>query len=112
LNLSAKEKFLLCLLLIFLAVGLWMQNLKHSRKIIKIIPGELDKVIQEKASINPNLATKEQLALLPGIGLSLAEKIIVFRNQGGAFCTAEDLLKVKGLGRKKLERIRQYLTFN
>jgi competence protein ComEA len=43
---------------------------------------------------------------LQGIGLSKAQAIVSYREKNGAFKTAEDLLKVKGVGAKTLERNR------
>lgn len=60
-------------------------------------------------SVNINTATLEQLTALPGIGPVTAEKILAFRIENGPFETAEDLLAVRGIGPKKLARIRAYL---
>ncbi len=62
--------------------------------------------------ININTATLEQLTALPGIGPVTAEKILTFRRENGPFERAEDLLEVKGIGPKKLARIRPYLRVN
>ncbi|WP_457596428.1 helix-hairpin-helix domain-containing protein [Hydrogenimonas sp.] len=40
----------------------------------------------------------------------MAEKIVAHRNEHGPFEKLEDLLKVKGLGKKKLEKIKEYLA--
>lgn len=60
--------------------------------------------------ININTATAEELTLLPGIGDSIAKRIIEFRNNSGNFLTINDLLKVKGIGEKKLEQISDYIS--
>ncbi len=60
-------------------------------------------------SVDINTATAEQLIALPGIGPVTAEKIVAFRDENGPFETAEDLLQVRGIGEKKLARIRVYL---
>jgi competence ComEA-like helix-hairpin-helix protein len=59
-------------------------------------------------SININTATQAQLELLPGIGPSLASRIISHRNEHGAFATVDALDDVKGIGPKKLEDIAPY----
>ncbi|MGD9581999.1 MAG: DUF655 domain-containing protein [Vampirovibrionia bacterium] len=62
-------------------------------------------------SINPNTASKAQLISLPGIGEKTADKIIEHR-KNNRFNSPKDLKKVKGIGKKKLEAIYPYLTFN
>lgn len=60
-------------------------------------------------SVAVNAATAEELDALPGVGPATAQKIIEYRNQNGPFASAEDLLNVKGIGPKKLEKMRPYL---
>jgi competence protein ComEA len=60
--------------------------------------------------ININTAAASDLELLPGIGPSLAQKIIEFRQENGPFETIEDLLDVSGIGPSKLEEIRDHVT--
>ncbi len=62
--------------------------------------------------ININKATKSQLMTLPGIGETTAEKIIHYRENEGKFKRVEDLLKVKGIGVKKLEKLKPFLLLN
>lgn len=64
----------------------------------------------EPSKININTATAEQLEKLPGIGPSLAKRIIEYRNLHGNFNSCNELMKVKGIGKKKLARIRQIIT--
>jgi comEA protein len=60
--------------------------------------------------ININTATSEELQQVPGIGPVTAEKILTMRKSYGAFKSVDDLLAVKGLGKKRLEKMRKYLT--
>jgi len=59
--------------------------------------------------LDVNQATWPELALLPGIGETLARKIVASREQDGAFREADDLLRVSGIGPKKLAALRPYL---
>jgi competence protein ComEA len=63
-------------------------------------------------SINVNLATIKQLTGLPGIGKVTAERIVEFREANGPFATIDDLLKVDGLGKKTLAKIRDQISVN
>lgn len=65
-------------------------------------------ILAEK-SINLNKATKQELMSLPGIGEATAENIIALRKKIGGFRKPEDLLKVKGIGSKKLDKIIKYI---
>ncbi len=58
--------------------------------------------------VNINTAGKDDLIALPGIGEALAGRIILYRQKNGPFRNVEDLLNVKGIGKKKLSRIAPY----
>jgi len=61
-------------------------------------------------TIDLNTATVEQLVEVPGIGQALAERIVEFRQKEGPFRRVEDLMKVRGIGEKSLEKMRPWLT--
>ncbi len=54
------------------------------------------------ARLNINTANEDQLQQLPGIGASTAKKIISDRTANGPFKSVDDLLRVSGIGEKKL----------
>jgi comEA protein len=60
--------------------------------------------------VSLNLATKEELKLIPGIGEVLAEEIINYRVKHGKFTSLEELIKIKGIGRSKLNKLKRWLT--
>ena len=63
----------------------------------------------KKSSINLNTADKALLTKLPGIGPKTAQKIIHLRNEKSGFKSIEELTKVKGIGLKKLQKIKKFL---
>lgn len=60
--------------------------------------------------ININTANSEELQQVPGIGPATAEKILQMRKSYGTFKSVDDLLAIKGIGKKRLEKVRKYLT--
>lgn len=61
-------------------------------------------------AVNINTATAEQLEeALDGIGLQKAEAIVKYRKEHGQFKAVEDLLQVKGIGAKTLEKNREFI---
>jgi len=60
-------------------------------------------------NIDINAADSETLCLIPGIGPKTAEAIIKQRNSVGQFKSVDDLLAVKGIGEKSLQKIKPYL---
>lgn len=62
------------------------------------------------APVNLNTATSEELQEVPGIGPVTAEKILQMRKAYGPFKSVDDLLAIKGIGHKRLEKMRKYLT--
>lgn len=65
---------------------------------------------QPQFPISLNSATKEQLESLPGVGSSLAGKIIDYRDGIGGFKSIEELDNVRGIGPALLEKIRPLVT--
>lgn len=61
------------------------------------------------ALVDVNAATREELVAVPGIGETLAGRIVEFRSKNGPFQRVDDLLKVRGIGEKSLEKLRPYL---
>jgi competence protein ComEA len=60
--------------------------------------------------VNLNTATAEELQQVPGIGPVTADKILQMRKSYGAFKSVDDLLAIPGLGQKRLDKMRKYLT--
>lgn len=56
--------------------------------------------------IDINRASSEELQTLPGIGPRTAASIIQYRSEHGCFSCPEELIRVKGIGEKKLEKLK------
>lgn len=60
--------------------------------------------------ININTAEIALLTELPGVGQSLAQRIVAYREENGLFADVQDLLNVSGIGKSKLEELLPYIT--
>ena len=60
--------------------------------------------------VNINTATSEQLQELPGIGPTLAQRIIDYRDTHGPYADVAELLNVSGIGSGRLQKILEYIT--
>jgi comEA protein len=56
-----------------------------------------------------NVATEDQLVILPGIGPKKARAIVDWRDSNGPFKNVDELTSVHGIGPKTLEGLRQYV---
>jgi competence protein ComEA len=59
--------------------------------------------------LNLNVATEDQLMLLPKVGPAKAERIVTWRKKNGGFKRVADLRRVKGFGYKTFKRLEPYL---
>jgi competence protein ComEA len=69
-------------------------------------PGVGNDVLEGK--LNINTATSIEFQMLPGIGQKKADAIVAYRSAHGPFKAVNDLDKIKGIGKAKLEKIRPF----
>lgn len=91
----------LCLFVFGLSVGV-ENSFAASKSDSQTVTALADKV-------NINTADEAILSTLPGIGEKTAAAITSYRKENGNFKSIDDLAEVKGIGDKKLAKIRPYL---
>lgn len=74
-----------------------------------IIKDETDAKDGEKIMININTASITELQKIPGIGQTIASRIIEYRKENGKFNSIEDIQKVSGIGSSKFNNIKKYI---
>jgi competence protein ComEA len=92
-----------------IGVGLWWwRNGGAEGRLV-----EHDRLPQHEAKfmVDVNQADEAELAELPGVGPTLAQRIIAHRREQGPFQSFDDLKQVKGIGDKTLEQLRPHVSF-
>lgn len=72
--------------------------------------GAVVKKADQKAKININTATKEELGTLPGIGPVMAQRIIDYRQKHNEFVSIDELIAVRGIGDITLQKLKEQVT--
>ena len=62
-----------------------------------------------EGKININLSDKNELIKIPGIGESIAERIIEYREQNGGFSSISEIMNVKGIGDVKFNSMKDHI---
>ena len=109
LGISKSEKNIILGFLIF---GLFYTGLFYYKKISlrpRVVAIDVDNI---RTLININTATMKDLESLPGIGTFLAEKIISYREKSDGFQRKEELKNINGIGNKKFEKIKDYISIS
>ena len=76
----------------------------------EIPAGETRNEATKEGKVNINTATVEELKTLKGVGEKKAEAIIEYRKKNGSFKTKEDLMKVRGIGKKLFDSFQERIV--
>ncbi len=60
--------------------------------------------------VNVNIASRQELMTLPGIGEVMSERIMAYRSDVGPFRSIDDLKKIKGISKRKLEQLAPFIA--
>ena len=110
-NLSSQEKAIIA----FLSIALLVGSLVHYYKIKSLdssqyTPTVIEKRIISSKIIDINTAGVKDLIRLKGIGPVIAGQIILYRDKYGSFTSKEDIMKVKGIGPKTFNKIKDSIS--
>lgn len=77
-----------------------------------VLPGATNtpSVSESTDLININTASAEELDSLPGIGPTIAQRIVDYRDENGPFQTIEDIMNVSGIGPSTFDNIKDLIT--
>ena len=76
----------------------------------QVLPAAESETAAVSYPLDLNRATAEQLQTLPGIGPAIAQRIVDYREEHGAFETKEALMEVSGIGQKRFDAIASMIT--
>lgn len=112
-SLSAR---ILIAISLFMAAGLVGYNAFFSKSAVEIneslVTNETleqnqeTKIENKNEVVNINTASSEELEKLSGIGKAMAKRIIDYRETHGGFANKEEIMNVKGIGKKVFENIK------
>ena len=83
---------------------------KVGEEVTEMPAGATSKEASKEGKVNINTATVEELKTLKGVGEKKAEAIIDYRKKNGSFKTKEDLMKVRGIGKKLFESFQERIV--
>ena len=64
----------------------------------------------DELKVDLNRAGIEELVKLPGVGEIVAQRIVNYREENGAFQATEEIMNVRGIGEKTYLKLEPYLT--
>lgn len=109
-NLTRQEKSVLLFLGAVALCGISINYLSKSNPRFRGYFTDMALNSANPSKINLNQATLEELTALAGIGPELAQRIIDYRTSTGGFKTSDELKKIKGIGPRKFELLKDRIS--
>ncbi len=104
---TKEEKMILFTIVIAAAAGVIIKTaFSYNQKIENV------KTTSQKVAVDINNASYEKLRELPGIGGVYAQRIINYRQKKGGFKKPEELINIKGIGKKTYKKMERYVVVN
>ena len=104
---TKEEKIAIIFVLVSLFLG---TGVLYYKKVYPALPQNIEINNIKKEKININMAPLSALIKLNRVGPVLAERIMAYREKYGPFRRKEDIKKVKGIGAKTYEKIKEEIT--
>ena len=109
-NFTKQEQKAIIFISSLLLLGLFLrQFIKPSYKTLINKFQKENKQTKIDFKLDINQAKFEDLIKLPGIGESIANRIISYRDENGGFNSLEELTNVKGIAEKKIKQIEKFI---
>lgn len=112
-NLATNERIIIVFLCTAALLGAFIHNYNlHAAsdyRLRDVNDKSLEEILHSEI-ININTAEKKDLVRLIGIGPTLANRIISYREKTGPFESKEDIINVKGIGVVKFDGIKNYIS--
>ena len=103
----------ICAISVSLVLGIFLGRNLHNEDVVlsnnttyETVPVQMER---QDYRLDINEATKLQLMELPGIGEIIADRILAYREKNGSFQSTDELMKVEGIGEKKLQDIAELI---
>lgn len=115
-DLTRPEKTILLFLISTLITGLGITIFKKTQQkvCLSVQSGQVERyeelAVQQQCLININSLEIDDLVALPGVGKGLAGRLIRYHQENGPFINKEDIMRVKGIGAKKFEAIKDLIA--
>lgn len=112
-DLEKREKFIVLAILAALIAGLFVRSCQNRAVPVYIKSDSFTpqgEPSEQAGRININEAGADELMRLKGVGPALAGRIIDYRSKNGYFRSTEELKKIKGVGEKLFEKIKEKIT--
>lgn len=94
--------FIICLVL--------LSSLTLAAPLLAATPQSAAKSNLSVTQVDINSASSQELQSIPGIGATLAERIITYRQEHGAFKSTQELSAIRGIGEKSLAKLLPWVS--